>query len=292
MNSVSSTFRFKLRVFPANFRLLCTIPTDFSVSPQVFHGRKSVLLKAVSRVRVRARFTDAELKESWLDSLSYPFCEKGKSPTEKIDQIEKVSTAEWIIGIDPDVCGALALLKEDASGCKAQVFDTPYLQVLVGKRTRKRLDAKSIVQLLRGLGAPPGSRAYIEQSAPFPRDGKQGWWSGGFTYGLWIGILVASGFSVVPISSRLWKDQFQLYGSSCGKDDSRKTASILFPSMSSLLKRKKDHGRAEALLIAACGKGLKLQPEDKNISDFDSIGSYDLQIFTHVAVSTQADEIG
>ncbi|KAK8960094.1 hypothetical protein KSP40_PGU011041 [Platanthera guangdongensis] len=155
MNSVSSTFRFKLRVFPANFRPLCTIPTDFSDSPQVFHGRKSVLLKAVSRVRVRARFTDAELKESWLDSLSYPFCEKGKSPTEKIDQIEKVSTAEWIIGIDPDVCGALALLKEDASGCKAQVFDTPYLQVLVGKRTRKRLDAKSIVQLLRGLGAPP-----------------------------------------------------------------------------------------------------------------------------------------
>ncbi|KAK8960093.1 hypothetical protein KSP40_PGU011040 [Platanthera guangdongensis] len=107
-----------------------------------------------------------------------------------------------------------------------------------------------------------------------------GWWSGGFTYGLWIGILVASGFSVVPISSRLWKDQFQLYGSSCGKDDSRKTASILFPSMRSLLKRKKDHGRAEALLIAACGKGLKLQPEDKNISDFDSIGSYDLQTLT------------
>ncbi|XP_020700450.1 Holliday junction resolvase MOC1, chloroplastic [Dendrobium catenatum] len=149
------------------------------------------------------------------------------------------------------------------------VFDTPYLQVLVGKRTRKRIDARSIVQLLHSIGAPPGTRAYIEQSTPFPQDGKQGWWSGGFTYGLWIGILVASGFSVVPITSRLWKDQFQLCGSSYSKDDSRKTASILFPSMSSFLKRKKDHGRAEALLIAACGKGLKLQSEANISSDYD-----------------------
>lgn len=37
-----------------------------------------------------------------------------------------------------------------------QVFDTPQLQVLVGKRVRKRLDAKSIVQLLCSLDAPIG----------------------------------------------------------------------------------------------------------------------------------------
>ena len=37
-----------------------------------------------------------------------------------------------------------------------QVFDSPHLQILVGKRVRKRLDAKSIVQLLRGFDAPIG----------------------------------------------------------------------------------------------------------------------------------------
>ncbi|RZB66547.1 Holliday junction resolvase MOC1, chloroplastic [Glycine soja] len=37
-------------------------------------------------------------------------------------------------------------------------------------------------------------------------------------------------------------------------DDSRRLASTLFPSMTSMLSRKKDHGRAEALLIAAYGQ--------------------------------------
>ncbi|XP_020585923.1 uncharacterized protein LOC110028429 isoform X2 [Phalaenopsis equestris] len=149
--------------------------------------------------------------------IHFPICEMGRLPVEETEQLEGVSSPKWVIGIDPDVSGALALVKEDSSGCTAQVFDTPYLQVLVGKRTRKRIDVRSIVQLLHSIGAPPGTRAYIEQSTPFPQDGKQGWWSGGFTYGLWIGILVASGFSVVPITSRLWKDQFQIFGSSYSK---------------------------------------------------------------------------
>ncbi|KAI5409805.1 variant 3 [Lathyrus oleraceus] len=123
-----------------------------------------------------------------------------------------------------------------------QVFDSPHVQLLVGKRTRRRLNANSIVQLVRSFDAPPGTTAYIEQSIPFPKDGKQGWWSGGFGYGLWIGILVSSGFTVVPVPSFTWKAKFELSGSKTAKDDSRKLASTLFPSLSSLLSRKKDHG--------------------------------------------------
>lgn len=41
----------------------------------------------------------------------------------------------------------------------------------------------------------------------------KGWWSGGFGYGLWIGILVGLGFSVVPVPSLLWKNKFELTGS-------------------------------------------------------------------------------
>lgn len=51
----------------------------------------------------------------------------------------------------------------------------------------------------------------------------QGWYSGGFTYGLWLGILVSSGFSVVPVSSRVWKDQFHL-----ARNFSSKVGSIFF----------------------------------------------------------------
>ncbi|KAF8039633.1 hypothetical protein BT93_B1992 [Corymbia citriodora subsp. variegata] len=162
------------------------------------------------RIRVKGKSAaDAQLKQRWLDSLTCPVaassgqvgCEGGGSGS------------DWVIGIDPDISGALALLKSDESGLSAQVFDSPAVPVLVGKRTRRRLDPKSIVQLLRSLDAPIGTKAYIEQSSPFPNDGKQGWWSGGFGYGLWIGILVSSGFSVVPVASSLWKNVFELSGS-------------------------------------------------------------------------------
>ncbi|XP_027343488.1 Holliday junction resolvase MOC1, chloroplastic isoform X1 [Abrus precatorius] len=203
--------------------------------------------------RRRVKASDAQLKENWLDSLSYPFPEKThlfNDPT-RIDDGSK-----WVLGIDPDVSGAVALLKTHGSVCSAQVFDSPHVKILVGKnkRTRRRLDTKSVVQLVRSFEAPIGTTAYIEQSLPYPQDGKQGWWSGGFGYGLWIGILVASGFSVIPVPSFTWKAKFELSGSRTAKDDSRRVASTLFPSVTSMLSRKKDHGRAEALLIAAYGQ--------------------------------------
>ncbi|GMI81627.1 Monokaryotic Chloroplast 1 [Hibiscus trionum] len=197
------------------------------------------------------KLSAAPLEAGWLDSLSC--CPPADDPT------RTNADSTWVIGIDPDLSGAMALLKTDSSGCSAQVFDSPYLPVQVGNKVRKRLDARSIVHLLKGLEAPIGTAAYIEQSIPFPKDGKQGWWSGGFGYGLWIGILVASGFSVVPVSSLSWKKEFELAGAGSTKDDSRRLASTLFPSLSDMLKRKKDHGRAEALLIAAYGKGLRMK---------------------------------
>ncbi|KAL4611454.1 hypothetical protein ACB092_08G124500 [Castanea dentata] len=219
--------------------------------------QKPALSTNASRVRAvktSQAHEHAQLKENWLDSLTCPLNANGAStPT-------NATASNWVIGVDPDIHGALALLNFNtlhSSISSAQVFDSPHLPVLVGKRVRRRLDAKSIVQLLRGLNAPLGTTAFIEQSIPYPQDGKQGWWSGGFGYGLWIGVLVASGFSVVPVPSVSWKKEFELTGKSSTKDDSRRVASELFPSLSPLLKRKKDHGRAEALLIAAYGKGLK-----------------------------------
>ncbi|KMZ63493.1 hypothetical protein ZOSMA_401G00020 [Zostera marina] len=199
-----------------------------------------------------------ELKERWLGSMSCPF-------DVDIDLVggslrENGSELDWVLGVDPDVSGALAVLKPDGDGgdyC-AQVFDTPHLKVVVGTRIRKRPDTRAIVQLLQSLNAPRGTTAYLEQSTPFPKDGKQGWWSGGYGYGLWMGVLVASGFSVVPVTARVWKDHFELSGKLFNKDDSRNKASLLFPTTNSLLKRKMDHGRAEALLIAAYGKGLRM----------------------------------
>ncbi|XP_016505200.1 Holliday junction resolvase MOC1, chloroplastic-like [Nicotiana tabacum] len=202
-------------------------------APKVARGSKGIL--------------EAQLKMDWLESLSCPF-----------QYTKDLNNAGWVIGVDPDTSGALALLKPNQP---PQVFDSPHLKVLVGKGVRKRLDAKAIVQLLQSFEAPIGTTVYVEQSTPYPQDGKQGWWSGGFGYGMWIGILVASGFSVIPVPSSAWKSEFQLTKERSNKDYSREVASELFPSLSSLLKRKKDHGRAEALLIAAYGKGIKINSD-------------------------------
>uniref|UniRef100_A0A7N0UEG7 Holliday junction resolvase n=1 Tax=Kalanchoe fedtschenkoi TaxID=63787 RepID=A0A7N0UEG7_KALFE len=248
MNPISATLRPTLSFSPSSstFRALCVSALDTDLTPPKIHKRGGLGVKAA----------DAQLKENWLASLSCP------SPQpNRLNHEERVAagSSNLVIGIDPDLSGALAVLRNDTSGCSAEVFDSPTLKVLIGSRVRRRLDAHSIVKLLRSFGAPFGTTAYIEQSTPFPQDGKQGWWAGGFGYGLWIGILVASGFSVTPVPAALWKNEYELSGGRMCKDDSRALASTLFPSMSEHLKRKKDHGRAEALLIAAYGNGIRIK---------------------------------
>lgn len=273
MNPIIAKFRVNVSLPFTQFRYIYASSLNLNHVNESVQGPRSKESVSKDRVRVKVGVSEAQFKEKWLASLSYPFPDMDDTLSSKGDVSNCDLDCEWVIGIDPDLSGALALLKTDDSGCSAQVFDSPHLQVLVGKRIRRRLDAKSIVQLLRSFKAPIGTTAYIEQSIPYPQDGKQGWWSGGFGYGLWIGILVASGFSVVPVPSSLWKNEFQLSGNGSSKDDSRKLASTLFPSLTSLLRRKKDHGRAEALLIAAYGKGLKMKSDQPGTSDeFDDLG--------------------
>ncbi|XP_073040559.1 Holliday junction resolvase MOC1, chloroplastic-like [Primulina eburnea] len=243
-----------LRLTPTAFRPFATtsdLETVTIPEPAVRYPRP----KGGRAVRSKLNLDAQQLKLKWLESISFPLPDNSQIQDSELRDLDCCNAGSGlVVGVDPDLSGALAVLKHDNS---PQVFDSPHLKVLIGKRVRKRLDAKSIIQLLQTIDAPIGTTAYIEQSIPFPQDGKQGWWSGGFGYGLWIGILVASGFSVVPVPSFVWKNEFKLSGDRSSKDDSRDLASTLFPSISSLLKRKKDHGRAEALLIAAYGKGLK-----------------------------------
>ncbi|PAN31407.1 hypothetical protein PAHAL_5G417500 [Panicum hallii] len=203
-----------------------------------------------SRASAKARaklLVGAEPRDPWLASLSL-------LPADDNAGADAAPNG-WAIGVDPDTGGAIAVVSPDGS---SQVFDNPFVHIVVSEVIRKRLDTKSIIELLRRLDAPPGTTAYIEKSSPFPTDGKLGWWSTGFSYGLWIASLVASGFSVVPVASQTWKAYFGLSRSESPKDDSRQAASILFPDKALSLKLKKHHGRAEALLLAAYGKGLVL----------------------------------
>ncbi|CAH1427249.1 unnamed protein product [Lactuca virosa] len=265
--------KFMTPIFSCNLRAITTtlclrsiVSERFSTSLPKLCTPRSAKIKAISKVSAD------ELKEKWLYSLTCPPpLKETENPIPENDVSrgnEDVPTSnsrsQWVIGIDPDVSGALAVLKTDDLGYSAQVYDSPNVKVVVGNRVRRRLDANAMVELLRSFNIPVGTTAYIEQSIPFPGDGKQGWWSGGFNYGLWIGVLVASQVSVVPVPSMRWKSEFKLSGNGSTKDNSRALACTLFPQISSSLRRKKDHGRAEALLIAAYGKGIKLNSDSSN----------------------------
>ncbi|EFJ31854.1 hypothetical protein SELMODRAFT_67545, partial [Selaginella moellendorffii] len=184
-------------------------------------------------------------RKNWLDSLTLPLGGEGDVDAE-LDNA-------FVIGIDPDFKGALAVLRLEDDRFIPEVFDVPTLKVAIGGTMRLRPDAKAIVNLLKTINAPHGSVAYVENSLPHSTDGKQSWWSSGFGFGMWTGTLLASGISVVPVSPRAWKTAM---GLSSSKDESRLVASSCFPSIASQLTRKKDHGRAEALLLAAFGRGL------------------------------------
>uniref|UniRef100_A0A2N9FYH2 Uncharacterized protein n=1 Tax=Fagus sylvatica TaxID=28930 RepID=A0A2N9FYH2_FAGSY len=202
--------------FSTSSPLLPLFNSDHQTPPPTQKPVLSTNAFRAGAVKTSQAQVQAQLKENWLDSLTYP-CPLNANGTSTPTNAD---SSDWVIGVDPDLNGALALLNFDthhSSTSSAQVFDSPHLPVLVGKRVRRRLDAKSLVQLLHSLDAPIGTTAYIEQSIPYPQDGKQGWWSGGFGYGLWIGVLVASGFSVVPVPSLSWKREFELIGKTSTK---------------------------------------------------------------------------
>ncbi|RCV23962.1 hypothetical protein SETIT_5G047100v2 [Setaria italica] len=102
-----------------------------------------------SRAGAKARaklLLEAEPRDPWLASLSLLPADDSSGAG--------AAPNGWAIGVDPDTGGAIAVLSPDGS---SQVFDNPLVHIVVSKVIRKRLDTKSIIQLLRGLDAPPGN---------------------------------------------------------------------------------------------------------------------------------------
>ncbi|PNX64800.1 hypothetical protein L195_g054205 [Trifolium pratense] len=74
------------------------------------------IIVPVRKRRVVAATSNAKLKENWLSSISYS--SPGNS-THLLNQ-DKIDASKWFLGIDPDVSGAVALLKIHDSVCSAQ----------------------------------------------------------------------------------------------------------------------------------------------------------------------------
>ncbi|KAL3611445.1 hypothetical protein D5086_002465 [Populus alba] len=137
LNSVFSRFIIK----PKNpvLSTLTAFCTTNSPTPLPLKNTKLSRNKKVNVGGGGGKADAAQLKQNWLDSLTFPL--PGETETTNLggdDLTGNNAGTIWVIGIDPDVSGALALLKIDESGCSAQVFDSPHLKVMVGKGIPKR----------------------------------------------------------------------------------------------------------------------------------------------------------
>ena len=93
--------------------------------------------------------------------------------------------------------------------------------------------------------------ALIERAQAMPKQGA----SSGFKYGRAVGaieaVITCCAIPLTIVEPSIWKKFHALRGGD--KEAGRQRALQLFPAAHALLARKKDHGRAEAALIALAG---------------------------------------
>lgn len=160
------------------------------------------------------------------------------------------------VGIDSGATGGVAFIGPNGV---ASVHDMPVVSVKVGEKTRKKLDAYTLARLLRDqCPATADAVVYLEQLHARAQQGGSGksnsMQSQGAmmeTFGGICATLAVLRMRVVPVYPQSWK---QMYHLDADKNAARATASMLFPSLQDSLKRVKDDGRAEALLIAQYGR--------------------------------------
>lgn len=138
-----------------------------------------------------------------------------------------------ILGIDPGETGAIAILHN--SQYEFDVYDMPP-------------NPADLAELIGTLGDI--DMAYLEKAQAMPNQGVSSMFNYGVGYGTIIGILAARSIPYTLITPAVWKRALGLTGKP--KDASRALARSWFPHAP--LSRVKDHGRAEALLIAEWGR--------------------------------------
>lgn len=148
------------------------------------------------------------------------------------------------IGVDPGLTGGVAILYSET----ASSDDMPTFAYSATGAVKRAVDCSALARKL-SLVLPYGQcKLYMERVNAFPGQGVSSMFSLGMSFWGVAGVAAALGIPVELVEPRAWKKHF---GLGPDKDQARGLASRLYPSVD--LSKKKDHGRAEALLIARYG---------------------------------------
>ena len=148
------------------------------------------------------------------------------------------------IGIDPGLDGAIVVRSDG----EILIHDTPTLTIQNGKKKKRQCDAYGMAHILKAYIGKDVHVA-LEKIHSMPGQGVASMFSMGEGFGIWKGLIAMAGFKITLIPPQTWKKKM-MNGMGKEKDAARVRAIELFPEMYEQLKRKKDHGRADALLIS------------------------------------------
>lgn len=155
-------------------------------------------------------------------------------PTNSIStaRTDKAEDMKIYIGIDPGQTGAMAIIGDGLE----EIYDFD--------------DGDSMTNLR--LVSADQVKAVIEKVAAMPKQGVSSTFKFGTNFGIWIGRLEALGIPFDYVTPQKWKKEMfdSMPRSGDQKAMSLDRARRLFPEMRDQLKRKKDHNRADALLLA------------------------------------------
>jgi crossover junction endodeoxyribonuclease RuvC len=156
------------------------------------------------------------------------------------------ATRMIILGVDPGIHGGLAIVAID-NGAAPQLVEAIDIPV-IGTGAKERVDA---IAIREWVSQHDVQHASMEIAQAMPKQGV----SSVFKYGRAAGAIEATialcGIPLIFVAPAGWKRAFRLPGGN--KEAARQRALELFPVAHDSFARKKDHGRAEAALIAIFG---------------------------------------
>ena len=149
-----------------------------------------------------------------------------------------------IIGIDPGLSGGIAIFDDSKI---FDIFDMPIMSE--GKKNKNQLNSAQLVNIIKRHILPNKETfVIVEQVSAMPGQGVTSMFNFGQTFGSIKGICAALGLPIFYVRPAKWKKHFELINSS--KDASRRKVIEMYPSISSILTKKKDVNKADAILIA------------------------------------------
>ncbi len=151
-----------------------------------------------------------------------------------------------IISIDPGINGAICFFED---GEVKDVIEMPTMAE--GKKNKRQVNGRQmfneLTSRIKGYNTK-NINVVVEQVSAMPGQGVTSMFNFGQSFGVIKGICAAMQLPIFFVRPAKWKKHFELINTQ--KDASRTKAIEMFPKISSILSKKKDSNKADAILIA------------------------------------------